>query len=113
MRSELYGTIDGGGRIGLVDLLAVYALFDNDPQAINRIEDGFAKVTPALIQKTAQEYLRSTNRSIYVIEPGAKPVPPSPGRQVMKRALSRASLAFTAAVARASRRTISAGAAGR
>ncbi len=71
LRSELYGTIDGSGRVGLVDLLAVYALFDNDPDAINRIEQGFAKVTPALIQKTAQEYLRSTNRSIYVIEPGA------------------------------------------
>ncbi|MHA6720848.1 M16 family metallopeptidase [Sphingomonas sp. RS6] len=71
MRSELYGTIDSGGRVGLIDLLAVYALFDNDPAAVNRIEDGFAKVTPALIQKTAREYLRRTNRSIYVIEPGA------------------------------------------
>jgi zinc protease len=71
MRSDLYGTIDGGGRVGLIDLLAVYALFDNDPDAVNRIEAGFAKVSPALIQKTAQEYLRSTNRSIYVIEPGA------------------------------------------
>jgi len=38
---------------------------------VNRIEDGFAKVTPELILKTAQEYLRSTNRSIYVVEPGA------------------------------------------
>ena len=73
MRSDLYGTIDGGGRVGLIDLLAVYALFDNDPAAVNRIEEGFAKVTPALIQKTAQEYLRKTNRSVYVIEPGAQP----------------------------------------
>ncbi|UZK67434.1 M16 family metallopeptidase [Sphingomonas sp. M1-B02] len=73
LRSGLYGTIDGGGRVGLIDLLAVHALFDNDPQAVNRIEEGFAKVTPALIQKTAQEYLRKTNRSIYVIEPGAAP----------------------------------------
>ncbi len=71
MRSELYGTIDGGGRVGLIDLLAVYALFDNDPDAVNKIEAGFAQVTPALIQKTAQEYLRKTNRSVYVIEPGA------------------------------------------
>ncbi|RYD67694.1 MAG: insulinase family protein [Sphingomonadales bacterium] len=71
VRSALYDTIDSGGRVGLIDLLAVYALFDNDPGAVNRIEDGFAKVTPELIQKTAQEYLRSTNRSIYVIEPGA------------------------------------------
>ncbi|MEP9359902.1 pitrilysin family protein [Sphingomonas sp. KR3-1] len=72
MRSALYGTIDGGGRVGLVDLLAVYALFDNDPAAVNRIEAGFAQVTPALIQKTAQEYLRKTNRSVYVIAPGAQ-----------------------------------------
>jgi zinc protease len=71
MRSQLYGTIDGGGRVGLVDLLGVYALFDNDPEAVNRIEAGFAKVTPALILKTAKEYLRPTNRSIYAIEPGA------------------------------------------
>jgi predicted Zn-dependent peptidase len=71
MRSQLYSTIDGGGRIGLINILAVYALFDNDPAAVNRIEEGFAKVTPELIQKTAQEYLRPTNRSIYVIDAGA------------------------------------------
>jgi predicted Zn-dependent peptidase len=71
MRSSLYSTIDGTGRIGLIDLLAVYALFDNDPNKVNGLEDGFAKVTPELIQKTAQEYLRPTNRSIYVIDPGA------------------------------------------
>jgi zinc protease len=71
VRSQLYSTIDGGGRIGLINLLAVYALFDNDPSGINRIEEGFAKVTPELIQKTAQEYLRPTNRSIYVVEAGA------------------------------------------
>ena len=72
-RSQLYSTIDSGGRIGLINLLAVYALFDDDPQAVNRIEQGFAQVTPELIRKTAQEYLRPDNRSIYVIEPGAKP----------------------------------------
>lgn len=71
IRSDLYATVDGQGRVGLIDLLAVHALFDNDPTKVNRIEDGFAKVTPALIQKVAQEYLRPTNRSIYVIEPGA------------------------------------------
>ena len=27
-------------------------------------------MTPALIQKTAQEYLRPTNRTVYVITPG-------------------------------------------
>lgn len=71
IRSQLYDLIASPGRVELVDLLAVSALFDNDPAAVNRIEAGFAKVTPELIQKTAQEYLRPTNRSIYVIEPGA------------------------------------------
>jgi predicted Zn-dependent peptidase len=79
MRSSLYSTIDGTGRIGLIDLLAVYALFDNDPGKVNTLEDGFAKVTPELIQKTAQDYLRSTNRSIYVIDPGA--AQPAPAAQ--------------------------------
>ncbi len=81
MRSSLYSTIDGTGRIGLIDLLAVYALFDNDPNKVNSLEDGFAKVTPELIQKTAQEYLRPTNRSIYVIDPGAaQPAKPQGGK---------------------------------
>jgi zinc protease len=80
IRSDLYSTIDGQGRVGLIDLLAVYALFDNDPRKVNSIEDGFAKVTPALIQKVAKEYLRPTNRSIYVIEPGAtQPAAPAQG----------------------------------
>jgi zinc protease len=72
LRSDLYSSVDGGTRVGLIDLLAVYALFDNDPQAVNRIEAGFASVTPALIQKTAREYLRPTNRSVYTIVAGAK-----------------------------------------
>lgn len=71
LRSQLYSSVDGLGRIGLINLLASYALFDDDPQKVNQIEAGFAQVTPALIQKVAQEYLRPTNRSIYVIEPGA------------------------------------------
>ena len=70
--SGLYDQIDVLGRLGLVDLLASYALFDDDPRAVNHLADGFAKVTPALLQKTAQEYLRPTNRTIYVVEAGAK-----------------------------------------
>lgn len=70
-RSALYASVDGGWRNRLSDLLGSYALFDDDPQRVNRIEDGYAAVTPALIQKTAQEYLRPTNRTIYRILPGA------------------------------------------
>ena len=69
MRSSLYGLVDSGTRFGLVDLLASYALFDNDPAAVNGIEAGFAAVTPELIQRTAQEYLRPTNRSILLVQP--------------------------------------------
>ncbi len=72
LRSALYGTIDSPGHLGLVDALAVFALFDDDPGRVNHLEDGFARVTPALMQKTAQEYLRPTNRSIFRIEAGAK-----------------------------------------
>jgi predicted Zn-dependent peptidase len=47
--------------------LASYALFDDRPENINEIEANFRKVTPALIQKTAREYLRKTNRTIVII----------------------------------------------
>lgn len=72
LRSSLYSTIDSPGHLGLVDALAVFALFDNDPGKVNHLEEGFDKVTPELMLKTAQEYLRPTNRSIYRIEAGAK-----------------------------------------
>jgi predicted Zn-dependent peptidase len=48
----------------------LYALFDDKPDNINQIEANFKKVTPALIQKTAQEYLRKTNRTIVMIKAG-------------------------------------------
>lgn len=69
MRSALYNTLGDGNRIGLVDLLAVLALFDNDPDRINRLESEFDVVTPELIRKTAQEYLQPTNRSIIELMP--------------------------------------------
>src|SRR5690606_15644632 len=73
IRSGLYSVVDSGTRFGLVDLLAVYALFDDDPSAVNEIEAGFAAVTPELIQQVAAEYLRPTNRTILIVEPGAAP----------------------------------------
>ena len=39
------------------------------PVMINRVESNFQAVTPELIQKTAQEYLRPTNRTILTIVP--------------------------------------------
>ena len=67
LRSGLYDTMQQFGGVGRADLLACFALFDDRPQAINEIEANFRKVTPALIQKTAQEYLRKTNRTVVIV----------------------------------------------
>ena len=69
LRSELYDTEGGFFGVGLADLLCSFALFDNNPARVNTLEAQFRKVTPALIQKTAREYLRSSNRTILVVEP--------------------------------------------
>jgi predicted Zn-dependent peptidase len=71
-RSSLYAEQEQFVRFGRANLLAVYALFDDDPAKINRLEEEFRKVTPELIQKTAREYLRTTNRTILTITPKAK-----------------------------------------
>ena len=68
LRSQLYNTL--GSQFGRGDLLASFALFDNDPARINRLEAELARVTPELIQRTAREYLRSTNRTILTVTPG-------------------------------------------
>ena len=71
-RSALYAEEEQFVRFGRANLLAAFALFDDNPGKINRLEDEFRKVTPALIQKTAQEYLRSSNRTILTITPKSK-----------------------------------------
>ena len=71
MRSRLYDEIGGFYGIGKLNLLAVFALFDDDPSKINKLEDEFKKVTPELIKQTANDYLRSTNRTVLIIEPKA------------------------------------------
>jgi predicted Zn-dependent peptidase len=69
MRSALYSEIEAFFGFGRADLLASFALFHDDPNKINRIESELAKVTPELIQRTAQEYLRPTNRTVLTIVP--------------------------------------------
>jgi len=69
IRSQLYNIV--GSQFSRADLLASFALFDNDPSRINRLEDEFARVTPEQIQRTAAEYLRATNRTILTITPAA------------------------------------------
>jgi predicted Zn-dependent peptidase len=69
MRSSLYDEIEGFFGFGRADLLASFALFYDDPNRINQVEAQFAKVTPELLQKTAQEYLRPTNRTVLTVVP--------------------------------------------
>jgi predicted Zn-dependent peptidase len=39
---------------------------------VNTLDEKFAQVTPELIQKTAQEYLRPGNRTVIVLQPKPK-----------------------------------------
>jgi predicted Zn-dependent peptidase len=69
LRSDLYDNEGGFFGVGLADLLCSFSLFDDNPARVNTIEAQFRKITPALIQKTAREYLRSSNRTILEVEP--------------------------------------------
>jgi zinc protease len=71
LRSDFYDNVGGFYGWGRADLLAAFALFDDDPARINTLEDQFKKVTPELMQKTVREYLRPTNRTILIVEPKA------------------------------------------
>jgi predicted Zn-dependent peptidase len=67
----MYDTFGQQGGFGLVDILASFALFDDNPGRVNLLAVELEKVTPELLQKTAQEYLRPTNRTVLVVEPKA------------------------------------------
>jgi predicted Zn-dependent peptidase len=70
-RSDLYDTFGTQGGFGLMDILASFALFDDDPGKVNTLASQLEKVTPELLQKTAAEYLRPENRTVLVVEPKA------------------------------------------
>jgi predicted Zn-dependent peptidase len=69
IRSSLYDLVGSSTRFGLADLLACFALFDDDPTRINQIESEFAKVTPAMLMQTASRYLRPESRTILQVLP--------------------------------------------
>ena len=71
MRSSIYDAIGGNFGIGKLNMLASFALFDDNPSKINDLENEFKKVTPELIRKTISEFLRSGNRTILIIDPKA------------------------------------------
>ncbi len=72
LRSGLYDTAGSATRFGLVDLLASFALFDDDPGRINDLETDFDQVTPELVKATADEYLRASNRTVIERVPAKK-----------------------------------------
>ena len=72
LRSTLYDTMGQFGGFGLMDLLASFALFDDDPSRVNSLDAEFRKVTPELVQKTAQKYLRPGNRTVVLVVPAPK-----------------------------------------
>jgi predicted Zn-dependent peptidase len=71
IRSSFYDNLGQTFGFGRADLLASFALFDDDPARINTIEAEFKKVTPEIIKKTVTEYLRATNRTILIVDPKA------------------------------------------
>ena len=80
LRSGLYDNMGQLAGFGLADLLASFALFDDDPGRINSLVTEFDKVTPELIQKTVQEYLGPENRTVLVLETKAAVAPAEPAK---------------------------------
>jgi len=80
LRSSLYDSMGAVGGFGLADLLASFALFDDNPARINTLVSEFDKVTPALIQKTAQEYLRPEDRTVLALETKSAEAPTAPAK---------------------------------
>ena len=70
--SSMYDQMGQFGGFGLMDMLASFALFDDDPARVNGLDSKFDQVSPELIQKTAQEYLRPGNRTVIELQPKPK-----------------------------------------
>jgi len=68
-RSDYYATLEGGRggympKYGLMHLLACFTLFDNEPQLVNTILDGFLSITREEVHAAAKKYLRLDRRAI-------------------------------------------------
>jgi zinc protease len=70
-RSSFYAEQEAFLGFGRANLLASFALFDDKPALVNEVDAAFRTVTPELVQKTAREYLRRTNRTVLTIVPKA------------------------------------------
>jgi len=67
-RSGFYDMLGGSFGFGRANLLACFALFDDKPEKTNGLEGEFRKVTPELILRTAKEFLRPSNRTVFVLK---------------------------------------------
>jgi zinc protease len=68
-RADYYATLESGRgghmpKYGLMHLLACFTLFDEEPQLVNTILDGFLAVTREDIQAAAKKYLQTSQRAI-------------------------------------------------
>ena len=68
LRSQLYDNIGGTFGLGRADLLCSFALFDDNPERINSLEEEFKKITPEIIKRTMDDYLIDSNRTILTVE---------------------------------------------
>jgi predicted Zn-dependent peptidase len=78
-RAALYDLAGSSTRFGLVELLACFALFDDDPARINRIESDYRAVPPALISEVARKYLAPRQRTVQIVVPGGAGAPAAGG----------------------------------
>ena len=72
-RSRLYDDIEGLFGFGRADLLASFALFDDDPGLINRLEADYRAVPPQLLSEVARKYLTPARRTTQIVIPGGAP----------------------------------------
>ncbi len=81
-RSDYYATLESGRggympKYGLMHLLACFTLFDEEPQLVNTILDGFLAVTREDIQAAAKKYLQTSQRAIVFRTPVTTGAPKS------------------------------------
>jgi len=69
LRSSFYDDLGSFFGVGRANLLCCFALFDDDPGRINRLEGEFLKVDTGLINKTINEYLQPSNRTVLITNP--------------------------------------------
>jgi zinc protease len=68
IRSRFYDVVGSSTRFGLVDVLASFALFDDDPNRINQIDAALGAVTPDMIQRVARQYLTPDQRTTLILK---------------------------------------------